>query len=109
MNNIAQYDRKTLLKRLDELAECSGVKQVDYKIDNKIVLPDWVQKRVRDRLYDLLIHEGITKAESIFNFCNCTLASIEPFTAEKVICLTERTGDVLKIRFTLRHSENKNF
>lgn len=103
------YDRKTLLKRLAELKECSGVKQVEYEIDDRIVLPGWVQKRVSDLLYGLLMHEGITKAKSIFNFCNCTLASIEPFTAEKVICLTERTGDVLKIQFTLRHSENENF
>ncbi len=101
VNNTAIYDRKGLLKRLDELAECSGAKQVDYEIDDKIVLPNWVQKRVRDCLYGLLVHEDIRKAESIFTFCNCTIASIEPFAKEKVICLTKRKGDVLKIRFTL--------
>lgn len=108
MNKI-NFDRKALLNRIEELKECSKVKQVEYEIDNEIVLPDWVQERISDRICGCLTREGIEKAESIFNFCNCVIASIEPFSAEKCICLIERKGDSLKIRFTLRHLENENF
>ena len=69
-------------------------------------MPDWAKKRIKNLVYVACIGEEVFKAENIFNFCQSVIVSIEPLWAEKVICLTERKDDVLKIRFTLPDSEN---
>lgn len=105
---MAKYDRKALLNILNKLEECSGAKNFNYKIDDDIVavLPDWIKKRVRDRLYKPCKRDGASNPETILNFCQLTIVSIQPFTEGEVICLIGRKGDIVKIRFTLRRSEN---
>lgn len=89
------------------MKDYSWVKSIEIEIDDDIVLPDWVNIRIRQRLYNnLLIRFGITNGENIHNYCKAVAASIYPLYSEsKVIYSEKRKGNILQLRFG---TESKN-
>lgn len=89
------------MKGGETVNDYSWVKGIEIEIDDDIVFPDWVNIRIRQRLYNnLLLRFGITNGENILNYCKAVAASIYPFYSEsKVIYSEKRKGNILQLCF----------
>lgn len=97
-------DQKTLSKCVDVLEKCRGIKKVKVEIDNKIDCPKWVEKRIKNFLYNLFVREKFLrtiKPKNIVNYCYCAIVTICPLCTENIVCSLDKKGKDLQIYFTL--------
>lgn len=104
---MTKMDTKTASKCddiLEILKECIGVRKVNVQIDDRINCPEWINKRVKERIYNLCFPKKFLisiKPTDILNYCNLAIKSICPMCAENVICRLHKKGKTLDLYFTL--------